>query len=285
MRTSEILDIAYDIEQSLKYISAIKTMTVQQEQAVRRLDSKLKELFDGVINNVFDKFDVLDRLPANSTQRQQLLTIFGQIEDEYNEIIIEEAIETARIGKNQTIYHLLQAGVSVDEAFEFSDHVHDLIEQHVFEASEQTLDRMKGDVMETLTKAYDEGVGIDEASEMLEDKFDSMQDYELERIARTEIIGHQTEGSYMTMEEFDINYHQWWSAEDDDVRDSHDDIHGEIVRVGDEFSNGLKYPGDRDGPIEEWINCRCGVVPFIVPDDKKVPTGKTRFYEDDLVAA
>jgi len=57
------------------------------------------------------------------------------------------------------------------------------------------------------------------------------------------------------------------------------------VRVGEPFSNGLYYPGDRsggDGTIREWINCRCRLVPFLMPEGKMAPIGKNWFYEGDL---
>jgi hypothetical protein len=61
-------------------------------------------------------------------------------------------------------------------------------------------------------------------------------------------------------------------------------MHGQIVRVGDQFSNGLRYPGDRTGEIAEWINCRCTTVPFIMPIGFIAPPGVLHFYEDELLA-
>ncbi len=59
------------------------------------------------------------------------------------------------------------------------------------------------------------------------------------------------------MQDLDIGFQQWWSAKDSRVRgrnpkDKADYIkmHGEIVRVGDEFSNGLLHPGDKGRKIE-----------------------------------
>lgn len=285
MQTNDILELAYEIEKSIDFLTAIKQITDQQQQAIGRLSGKLRDLFGDVFDGILNEFMTLERLPFSSTQRRKLLVLLEGVEEDYKEIMVEEALNATQLGKNQTISQLAQAGILVDETFDFSSHTYEVLRSHVFEASEGTLERMHGDVMDTLIKAYEDGVGIDVTSERLEKHFDSMLDYELERIARTEIIGHQNEGSFLTMEEFNIEYHQWWTAEDDDVRDSHDEIHGEIVRVGDEFSNGLKYPGDRDGPIEEWIQCRCGVVPFIIPEGQRFPTGQEIFREDDLIAA
>lgn len=56
---------------------------------------------------------------------------------------------------------------------------------------------------------------------------------------------------------------QWLAALDSRTRGSHRHIDGEVVELDAEFSNGLKYPGDPDGPASEVYNCRCTLVPVI----------------------
>lgn len=56
---------------------------------------------------------------------------------------------------------------------------------------------------------------------------------------------------------------EWVATADSRVRDSHAAVSGEVVADGELFSNGLRYPGDSDGPPEEVINCRCTLVPVI----------------------
>lgn len=50
---------------------------------------------------------------------------------------------------------------------------------------------------------------------------------------------------------------QWDAFMDDKTRDSHRRLDGEIRELDEDFSNGLRYPGDPRGPAEEVINCRC----------------------------
>ena len=54
---------------------------------------------------------------------------------------------------------------------------------------------------------------------------------------------------------------RWLSQRDDRVRHSHEacDKQGWIP-LGKSFSNGLRYPGDANGPIEELVNCRCVLI-------------------------
>lgn len=56
---------------------------------------------------------------------------------------------------------------------------------------------------------------------------------------------------------------RWLAALDSRTRGSHRHLDGETVELDAEFSNGLKYPGDPDGPASEVYNCRCTLVPVI----------------------
>ena len=55
--------------------------------------------------------------------------------------------------------------------------------------------------------------------------------------------------------------HRWLSANDRHTRASHKAINGQIIAIGEKFSNGLEYPGDPGGAPEEVYNCRCCTVP------------------------
>lgn len=208
----------------------------------------------------------------------------AKLEDKFKATIGDAAQDAANMGRSRIA---AQTGFKIGD---FSGQYAKLIRDHAFEASARTMERMTGDVMVNLAKSYEEGLGIDKAAERLTGKFESMKDYELERIARTEIQSHQNEGSHLTLVEQGVEYEMWWSADDIRVRGNepedtadHIILHGQIVRTGDNFSNGLLYPGDRNGPIEEWINCRCRLVSFIMPEGYMAPPGKNYFYEGDLV--
>jgi len=50
---------------------------------------------------------------------------------------------------------------------------------------------------------------------------------------------------------------QWDASLDARTRDSHAAIDGEIQEIDEKFSNGLRFPGDPNGPAAEVVNCRC----------------------------
>lgn len=55
----------------------------------------------------------------------------------------------------------------------------------------------------------------------------------------------------------------WITMLDEDVRDSHQELHGETIPVDELFTVSTDpparplYPGQPVGPVEAWINCRC----------------------------
>ena len=48
-----------------------------------------------------------------------------------------------------------------------------------------------------------------------------------------------------------------WHTNSGNPRSSHASVDGETVELGQTFSNGLRWPGDRAGGIEETAGCQC----------------------------
>ena len=157
----------------------------------------------------------------------------------------------------------------------------------VFQASAHTMDRVDNRIMENITQSYNDGLGIDEAKDRLTIEYNGLKSWEAQRIARTEINSAQNDGAFDVYGELGVEYHQWWTAQDERVRETpqadHRELHGKIVKVGNSFSNGLQYPGDRTGRIVHWINCRCTTLPFLMPLGKMAPPGMIEFTEEDLI--
>ena len=152
-----------------------------------------------------------------------------------------------------------------------------------FMASEQTLNRVDESISQILTDGYKSGKGIDSVSQEVQTRFEQLKTWEATRIARTEIHNAHNEGIMKSYETLGVEYTQWVAASDDRTRESHVEIDGEIIPFGGTYSNGLAYPGDTSGPIEEWINCRCSNAPFVMPAGMMAPPGMSSFREDDLI--
>ena len=255
------------------------------------MNKDLQKLFAEVAGETLNRLREHHTVPSDYASRRRILAAMEDAREYFARTIADSGEQAARVGRNAVLSHMQHAGMRVSMT-DFSMITRNTIRDHAFEASRGTMARMTGDVMDNLARSYADGLGIDEASGRLRDTFSMMQDYELRRVARTEINNLQNEGAYQTERELGVEYHMWWTAVDERRRGSHPDdvhdhvsLHGQIVKVGEPFSNGLYYPGDRsdgEATIGEWINCRCRLIPFIMPPDKRAPEA-SYFYERDLV--
>lgn len=149
--------------------------------------------------------------------------------------------------------------------------------------SKRTLARVTGDINQILTTGYTEGKGINIVADLLTKRFNELETWEAKRIARTEIHNSHNNAVMKTYETLGVEYTQWIAADDDRTRESHIEVDREIIRMGDTYSNGLAYPGDTSGDIEEWINCRCSNAPFVMPYGMMAPPDMEQFREEDLI--
>ena len=158
----------------------------------------------------------------------------------------------------------------------------DLLER-VYITSKSTLARITKDINQIITDGYTSGKGINVVANMITRRFDQLETWEAKRIARTEIHNSHNQGVMRIYNEVGVEYTQWIAADDDRTRESHAEINGEIIALGSRYSNGLEYPGDTSGDIEEWINCRCSNAPFVIPYGYMAPPGMEQFREEDLI--
>lgn len=159
-----------------------------------------------------------------------------------------------------------------------------MLQDDTFTASEHTLKRVDESINEIITNGYREGKGIKQVANDIRERFGQLKEWESVRIARTEIHTAHSLGRREAYQEMGVNYTQWISAHDRKTRRSHALLDGEIIAFGGKYSNGLKYPGDKSGPIEEWINCRCSEAPYVMPLGMTAPPGMSCFRESDLIA-
>ena len=84
------------------------------------------------------------------------------------------------------------------------------------------------------------------------------------RIAKTEGHRIQCESAYNVQlkakEKGADIVKQWDSTLDSRTRPTHQKLDGELVKVDEKFSNGLRYPGDSNGVASEVVNCRCALL-------------------------
>lgn len=252
------------------YIATSDFISCKQESnAEAKLRRKMEKVFNKAVREALDKLQETDSI--SEVDFKKVDAVLAGLEKDLGLAVFEEA-EAVFDPANR-----LAAQIFRDRGFT---------------ASANTMGRIRGSVTETLRKSFIEGDGIKEAARKLEKKFKGLQQFELRRIARTETHNAQLLDKFKSHQTNDIvQFHEWITADDDRVRGNdpndeadHVSLHETIVRVGDEWNNGLKFPGDTSGSIEEWINCRCALAPFFIPPGKIAPPGQTQFKESDLVS-
>lgn len=274
-----------EVERTLHYLKVMKA----KNNAETNLINRLKSFFGGVFNNVLRNLSRLGRVPSDDVSRSSILSDLRGSIDDMASVVFDEVEPAAQAARIKLINDLRLQGRQLARSTLPSTTV-DLLRNQVFVASQSTIRRMTGDVMEVLADSYSKGLSIYDTTRRLESVFEDMRGWELERIARTEIQGSQNLSSYMSDLELGVVYHMWMTALDNRVRGlgrydraNHIALHGQIVRVGEPFSNGLQFPGDRNAPISEWINCRCFTVPYLMPLGSAAPNAPY-FYEGDLIS-
>lgn len=274
-----------EVERTLYHLQVMKAKNNSETNLINRL----KDFFDSVFNNVLRNLSRLGRVPSDDVARSSIVSDLKNSIDTMSNVVFDEVEPAAQAARIKLINDLRLQGRQLARSTLPSTTV-ELLRNQVFIASQSTIRRMTGDVMESLAESYNRGLGIYDTTRRLENVFENMRGYELERIARTEIQGSQNLSSYMSDIELGVTYHMWMTALDNRVRGlgrydraNHIALHGQIVRVGEPFSNGLQYPGDRNASISEWINCRCFTVPYLMPLGSAAPNAPY-FYEGDLLS-
>ena len=233
-------------------------------------------------------------------QLQIILSPIKQRHTEYYDIIAKHILREYQLGtdegdrlallNNPALTLAVMNEIRRNNLFGTLKYSEDRLLNKTFIASEQTLNRVDESINEILTEGYRSGKGIDYVSQEVQTRFEQLQTWEATRIARTEKHNAHNEGIMKSYETLGVEYTQWITANDDRVRGTnpndtadHVALDGEIIPFGGEYSNGLAYPGDTNGPIEEWINCRCSNAPYVMPQGMMAPPGMAQFRESDLI--
>jgi len=124
------------------------------------------------------------------------------------------------------------------------------------------LDTQKEAAAKVVAAAIENEATIAELSTDLRGFFDDNEAMFATRIARTEAAAIMNAAAVEGISEAGFQTKEWLASRDADVRESHEDIDGAQVGIGEDFvlqGGRGPWPGEIDAP-EESINCRCAVV-------------------------
>jgi HK97 family phage portal protein len=132
--------------------------------------------------------------------------------------------------------------------------------------SKTTTDR----VMKIVQKGIEDGLSVDDVAKLIVEDSIKIGASRAQTIARTETLTAVSLGQASMMElaakAIPGLKKSWITSQDEDVRESHRAVNGEIRDTDEKFSNGLMYPRDPDGDAASNVNCRCVLV-TLAPED------------------
>lgn len=248
-----------------------------------RLRRRLTELQAGVQAEIIRRLREKGRLPSSPAAREALVReVLGEAMATMPQEIAEAAQQAAEAGRTATLANLQAAGMAV--SFDaLQEQVAQDLREKTYTFAQSTLDAIVGDVAQNLADSYTDGLGIDDAATRLRQEMSGLRNHRLATIARTEIQGAQNRASRDTLDEHNVEYRQWLTVGDDRVRSwadgdryDHVHMHGQVIAAGEQYSNGLAYPGDSSGALGQFINCRCREVPYFPGPGENIIT--TPYY-------
>ena len=268
----------------------------QLQQALLRLFRKLSDEVLGNLEEYWSEYQLLQGQinlmvkPIEEAQKEYYKILERYIRREYKlgNKEAQRLVDLAMTRQaHKSIFDKLRKAVNIKATrynlFGTLEEAEEELLTKTFIASQRTIARVASDINQIITTGYTSGKGINVVAQMLQTRFNQLETWEAKRIARTEIHNAHNNAVMKTYETLNVEYTQWIAADDDRTRDSHIEVDREIIRIGDTYSNGLQYPGDTSGPIEEWINCRCSNAPYVMPYGMMAPPGREQFREEDLI--
>jgi SPP1 gp7 family putative phage head morphogenesis protein len=129
----------------------------------------------------------------------------------------------------------------------------------------KTSEDISRQVRDVIAGGLEKGDSIGQISNAVRDEFNGISKARAKTIAVTETAGAYGEARQEAMTDSDIPFKKWLSSGGSNVRPTHQEANGQVVRVEEPFEVGeyqLMGPGDPSlgaGP-EEIINCHCVAI-------------------------
>ena len=169
--------------------------------------------------------------------------------EEFEKIIFGFTMEAAELGGQTAVDTLVsffpEEAVEYGHIFHFEDKdAIKFLEENAAELSQSSLDRLKGNLDQTIIDGVKAGKPIREITKDVQAIFDDMKGFEAERIARTEVARGVTNGALSGYTEMGIEIVEfYYNGGDCSICADH---HGELMTIGEAM-----------GMIPLHPNCYC----------------------------
>lgn len=284
---SVALLMALRVQETITEIAALKARQPAEIRKEQQLAERLKELLQPLIDQIVeatgahglpgDTGDAALMVGETVEFEQQLVELLAeelgdeaeaaieQVEDKLEALVgatkalDPEALQnTLRIRRARRAERLQKRragarGSGLDAVRPFAQ------DQKLFETvnrlGNNMLTRFTSRTMDALVAAAE----VDLPVEQLRNALGEMLEGELTQLSRHALGDVRNEATVAAEEDLGVEFHQWVSVNDERTRPAHAEVHGEIVRVGEKFSNGWRRPGG--------VGCRCLLEPVLEQPD------------------
>ena len=156
--------------------------------------------------------------------------------------------------------------VTVGVAFDIANpRVQEYLKEKIMNTQKDIGEKLKNRLEKAIQSGYDEGKNKIQIRREIEKVFDKkMKDYEIERVIKTETHKAQSYADYEGFKQSEVVEYVMWICVHHHSRDNHIAMHGQTVKLGEEFISPsgytTLYPGEF-GVAEEDIECNCLLEP------------------------
>lgn len=135
------------------------------------------------------------------------------------------------------------------------------------DVADEVFDQVKGGLQDGLNA----GDTMAQLANRVREKFRGIEKGRAMTVAQTETAAAYGVSRAEAMEQAGVQYKQWLTSRNENVRPSHRAAEGQTVPLHEPFHIGdgeLQHPGDPYGPPEEVINCHCVQIAVAKPEEK-----------------
>lgn len=260
-------DVVKTLKADQKKAKAGKTNKAKSKESLLKSDD-LRGQYKAFVNKKIDQRSVKFKKSVETEADRQMKRVLNSLS---KSIEIKSVVDFDKKKENQIFTELAlpfmvetatEAGqeamdlVGVGETFNYTAALEKKLTERAKFFAKSVNDTTLEKLSKTLAKGIDAGEGISELSARVKSVYEEFSNYRADAIARTETTAVNNEGfSEAYSQSKIVNSQEWVATIDDRTREEHLQIDGEIVPVGEDFSNGLPYPQEP--------NCRCVLAPVV----------------------
>lgn len=156
------------------------------------------------------------------------------------------------------------------------------LQDRVIELSTSTRNRVIGDLKQSLMEGVSNRESIFDLTERISESFEDMQRWQIERVARTEVMTAVNMGRNDAWIQNDVPYKVWWNAAINNKRTADDSkrMYGQIVKVDEPFRDPMNGNQFMMPPMRP--NDRCTARPLrALPEDVTIIGGM--MYDSQMI--